>query len=111
MAGLPHARAGRYDAVVSAPPAASKKKRYASEQRVIDRRRAVCHERPAAEPNPLTDDVMVKRPDVVAKMIEMLHSDAASVQRALCDMNCHCSMLEIDSWRYPQTYTNDLDIL
>ena len=38
------------DAVVSAP--ASKKKRYASEQKVIDRRRAVCHERPVAAPNP-----------------------------------------------------------
>ena len=59
------------------PAPAAKKSRTTAQQNVVDRRKAVCHKRSAGVTNPLTDDVMLKRPHVVAKMIDM-HCDVAS---------------------------------
>jgi hypothetical protein len=92
---------GAADAAADDAPGAKRKKPVtAAQQRTIDARHKICHERRVGEKNPLADDFVLKRPYAAAKLIEYLWCDVSSAQLALCQMDCHCSMSELDNWRH-----------
>ena len=92
---------GAADAAADDAPGPKRKKPVtAAQQRTIDARHKICHERRVGEKNPLADDFVLKRPYAAAKLIEYLWCDVSSAQLALCQMDCHCSMSELDNWRH-----------
>ena len=79
----------------------AKKEYTAAQEASVRRQTEVCHPRPAGASNPIIESELCKRLDVEKELIASLWKKTADVQATLCDMNCHCSKREIESFRQP----------